>query len=141
MAAVIEGRRCEGWARATWWARVRSRPKGFSSFDQLAQVCVSAEQVIDELSTKSLIPANQLAAGFRMAVRKGRHRIVHHLQHSQGRRPHGLVVAFPDDRRKLSPHPSSCREMQVYSATYGHLCPDGPTALETHRANWGLPGN
>ncbi len=106
--------------------------EGFCSFHELAQMRVSAKQVIDELSTKRLLSADQLATGLRVPVRKRRHRIVHHLQHSLGRRPHRLVVAFPNDRRELSPHASSCRKVEVYPSTRGHSCLGRATALEPH---------
>ena len=83
------------------------KPEGFRSLHQLAQMCIPTKQIVNELSTKRFLSANQFATGFGMTVRKRRHRVVHYLQHSLGRGPYRGVVTFPDDCRKFSPHAAS----------------------------------
>jgi hypothetical protein len=81
--------------------------EGFCSFHELAQVGVSAEQVVDELTTQRFLATNHLATCLGMAVCERRHGVVDYLEHSLRCRPHRLVVALADHRRELGPHTSS----------------------------------
>lgn len=46
------------------------QPEGFCSFHELAQMCIATKQVIDELTTKRFLSANEFATGFCMTVRE-----------------------------------------------------------------------
>ena len=73
--------------------------EGLCSLHELAQVCVPAEQIVNELSAKGLFFADELAPGFSMTVGKRRHRVVDDLQDRCGCGPHRPAVALTNDRR------------------------------------------
>ena len=54
--------------------------EGFRPPHELAQMGVTAKQVVDEVASKGLLPADEFAARFGVAVREGCHRLVHDLQ-------------------------------------------------------------
>ena len=95
--------------------------EGFRSLHQLAQVGVTAKQVVDEISSKSLLLADELAARLGVAVRERGHRLVHDLQERFGCRPHGAVSS----RRRTtagssSQHAASRGEVEVDAAPDGY---------------------
>ena len=92
----------------------------FRSAHQLAQVGVTAKQVVDEISSKSLLLADQFAARLGMAVRERGHRLVQDLQERFGCCPHGTAVASSDDSRKLVPHAARRGEVEVDAAPHGY---------------------
>jgi hypothetical protein len=102
------GKRLAGLGQSDLVGARQVEAEWFCPLHELAQVCVTAKQVIDELAPQGLLPPYQLAPGFGMAVREGCHRVVNDLQHRLGGGSHRLVVAFADDRRKLGPYPSRC---------------------------------
>ena len=116
--------------------------EGLGTLHQLAQVGVAAEQVVDELASQGLLPADQLATRFGVALGERRHRVVHDLQHRGRRRPDRGVVAVPDDGGELGPHPAGRGQIQVDATTDGDSLLGGAAALRPRTASiWARPGN
>ncbi|HET9841251.1 MAG TPA: hypothetical protein VFQ01_04525 [Nocardioides sp.] len=114
--------------------------KGLRSLHQFTQVRITTEQILDQLSSKSLFSTHSFAARFGITLGERCHRVVHHLQHRSGRGPHRGIVTRPYHGGQLGPYPSRCGQVQVDSPTYRDPLLGGAAALLSYCLDLGASG-
>jgi hypothetical protein len=103
-------------------------------------VRITTEQILDQLSSKSLFATHSFAARFSVTFGERRHRVVHDLQHCGGRRPHRGIVARPHYGGQLGPYSSRCRQVQIDAPTDRDSLLGGATALLSYGFDLGASG-
>ena len=109
------------------------QPERLGAFHQGAEIGVAAQQVVDQFAAQRLLPADQVAAGHRVALGERRDGVVDDVQDGRRGGAHRLAVAGAHHHRQVLPQPPRRGQVQLHHPARGDALLGGPPAEQAHR--------